>query len=145
MERRSFKLKKKRVQNDPGMWIRAQDAFAAVIERELFEAARTIIGARSFRLSDEMLQSLRALYQQRVCSPASSSTNAMGCHPAAPTAPALAACFAPTLVGFTPDRDYRYVEINRELRKLHPGILVRCSTDCGQRAATPGRISRPTG
>jgi hypothetical protein len=27
------------------------------------------------------------------------------------------------LVGFTPDRDYRYVEINRELRKLHPGIL----------------------
>ena len=28
-----------------------------------------------------------------------------------------------SLVGFTPDRDYRYVEINRELRKLHPGIL----------------------
>ena len=51
--RRSFKLKKKRVRNDPGMWIRAQDAFAAVIERELFEAARTIIGVRSFRLSDE--------------------------------------------------------------------------------------------
>lgn len=64
--RRSFKLKKKRVRNDPGMWIRAQDAFAAVIERELFEAARTIIGVRSFRLSDEeMLQSLRALYQQK--------------------------------------------------------------------------------
>jgi hypothetical protein len=26
-------------------------------------------------------------------------------------------------VGFTPDRDYRYVEINRELRKLHPEIF----------------------
>src|SRR3546814_15612195 len=24
-----------------------------------------------------------------------------------------------TLVGFTPDRDYRYVEINRKLRRLH--------------------------
>ena len=28
-----------------------------------------------------------------------------------------------SLVGFTPERDYRYVEINRELRKLHPGIV----------------------
>ncbi len=27
------------------------------------------------------------------------------------------------LVGFTPDRDYRYIEINRELRKLHPEVL----------------------
>ncbi|KFE33368.1 recombinase [Thioclava atlantica] len=51
--RRSFKLKKKRVANEPEMWIRAQDVFQAVVERELFEAARTIINARSFRLSDE--------------------------------------------------------------------------------------------
>ncbi|WP_425336059.1 hypothetical protein [Sinorhizobium numidicum] len=27
------------------------------------------------------------------------------------------------LVGFSPDRDYRYVGINRELRRLHPGVL----------------------
>ena len=26
-------------------------------------------------------------------------------------------------MGFTPERDYRYVETNRELRKLHPAIL----------------------
>jgi hypothetical protein len=26
-------------------------------------------------------------------------------------------------VGFTPDRDYRYAEINRELLKLHPDIV----------------------
>ena len=64
--RRSFKLKKKRVRNEPGMWIKAQDAFEAIVERELFEAARTIINARSFRLSDsEMLQSLKELYQQK--------------------------------------------------------------------------------
>lgn len=64
--RRSFKLKKKRVANEPEMWIRAQDVFQAVVERELFEAARTIINARSFRLSDEeMLRSLHKLYQQK--------------------------------------------------------------------------------
>lgn len=28
-----------------------------------------------------------------------------------------------SLVGFTPDRDYRYIETNRELRKLHPAVL----------------------
>ena len=28
------------------------------------------------------------------------------------------------LVGFTPDRDYRYIEINRALRELHPGVVA---------------------
>ena len=28
------------------------------------------------------------------------------------------------LVGFTPDRDYRYMEINRALRELHPGVVA---------------------
>src|SRR5690606_11793056 len=64
--RRSFKLKKKRVRNDPDMWIKARSAFEAIVERELFEAARTIINARSFRLSDDqMLQSLKELYRRK--------------------------------------------------------------------------------
>jgi hypothetical protein len=28
------------------------------------------------------------------------------------------------LVGFKPDRDYRYIEINRRLRELHPDIVA---------------------
>jgi hypothetical protein len=28
------------------------------------------------------------------------------------------------LVGFTPDRDYRYIEINRALRRMHPQIVI---------------------
>ena len=28
------------------------------------------------------------------------------------------------LVGFTPDRDYRYIEINRALRRMHPNIVA---------------------
>ena len=27
------------------------------------------------------------------------------------------------MVGFTPDRDYRYIEINKRLRKIHSGII----------------------
>lgn len=123
--RRSFKLKKKRVQNQPEMWIRAQDAFQAIVERELFEAARTIINARSFRLSDEeMLQSLRELYRQRGLLSGIVIDECDGL----PSSSAYSSRFGSLLrayhfVGFTPDRDYRYVEINRELRKLHPDIL----------------------
>lgn len=123
--RRSFKLKKKRVQNDPEMWIRSQDVFAAVVQRELFEAARTMISARSFRLSDEeMLKSLRQLYQQKGLLSGLVIDECDGM----PSSSAYGSRFgsllrAYSLVGFTPDRDYRYVEINRELRKLHPGIL----------------------
>jgi hypothetical protein len=53
--RRSFKLKQKRVRNDPGHWIRANGVFEAVVERDLFDAAHAIIGARSFRLCGRQL------------------------------------------------------------------------------------------
>jgi DNA invertase Pin-like site-specific DNA recombinase len=123
--RRSFKLKKKRVRNAPEMWIRAQDAFEAIVGRELFEAAKTIINARSFRLSnEEMLQSLKKLYQQKGLLSGIVIDECDGL----PSSSAYSSRFgsllhAYRLVGFTPDRDYRYVETNRVLRKLHPDIL----------------------
>ncbi|WP_339113728.1 recombinase family protein [Thioclava sp. GXIMD2076] len=123
--RRSYKLKKKRVSNAPDMWIRAEGAFEAAIDRELFEAARAIINARSFRLSDEdMLQALQALYQRHGALSGIVIDESEGM----PSSAAYRSRFgsllrAYSLVGFTPERDYRYVEINRELRKLHPGIV----------------------
>lgn len=123
--RRSFKLKRKRVRNEPNMWIKAHHAFEAIIESKLFEAARTIIDARSFRLSDEeMLQSLKGLYQQRGLL---SGIVIDECD-SLPSSSAYSSRFgsllrAYRLVGFTPDRDFRYVEINRELRRLYPTIL----------------------
>lgn len=123
--RRSFKLKKRHVRNDPDMWIRADGVFDAVIERSLFEAARTVINARSFRLSDEeMLQSLRDLYRQM----GSLSGIVIDECDGMPSSSTYSSRFgsllrAYSLVGFNPDRDYRYVEINRELRKLHPEVL----------------------
>lgn len=49
--RRSFKLKKKRVRNAPNMWIRAPGVFEGIVARDLFDAAHSIINARSFRLA----------------------------------------------------------------------------------------------
>lgn len=123
--RRSFKLKQKRVRNAPCAWIRSQDAFEAIVTRDLFEAAHSIISARSFRLSDEeMLGSLRALYENRGLLSGLVIDEAEGL----PSSSAYSSRFgsllrAYGLIGFRPDRDYEYVEINRALRRLHPGVL----------------------
>ncbi|WP_269433719.1 MULTISPECIES: recombinase family protein [unclassified Sphingopyxis] len=123
--RQSFKLKKKRVRNDPSIWIRAEGAFEAIVERDLFEAARSIIGTRSFRLSDEeMLSSLRQLYERRGLlsgliideSDSMASSSAYGSRFGS-------LLQAYSLVGYRPDHDYRYIEINRALRQLHPDVI----------------------
>lgn len=121
----SFKLKKKRVHNSPDMWIRAEGAFPAIVDRHLFDAAQTIIRERSFRMSDEdMLDALRNLRQDRGLLSGLIIDEAEGL----PSSSAYRTRFgsllrAYKLVGYTPRRDYRYVEINRSLRALHPGIL----------------------
>lgn len=123
--RQSFKLKKKRVRNDPEMWIRAVGAFDAIVERDLFEASKAIIGGRSFRLSDtEMLSALKVLLDSRGLLSGIIIDECEGM----PSSSAYSSRFgsllrAYDLVGYTPDRDYRYVAINRALRKLHPEIL----------------------
>jgi DNA invertase Pin-like site-specific DNA recombinase len=121
----SFKLKKKRIRNDPEMWIRADGAFPAIVDRALFDAARTIIQSRSFRLSDaEMLAALRALFEREGQLSGIIIDEAEGL----PSSSAYRSRFgslvrAYSLVSFRPRRDYRYVEINRMLRKLYPGII----------------------
>ncbi len=121
----SFKLKKKRVQNEPGMWIRAEDAFPAIIERHLFEAARAIIHARSFRLSDEeMLSSLRGLLEQRGMLSGLIIDETEGISSSSAYSSRFGSLLrAYSLVGYSPKRDYRYIEINHALRRLHPDVM----------------------
>ena len=124
--RHSFKLKRKRVRNDPDMWIRAEGVFEGIVDRVLFNAAQTIIRERSFRATDDdMLGSLKQLFQKRGYLsgivideadhlPSSSAyQNRFG---------SLLRAYG--LVGFTPDRDFRYIEINRALRAMHPGVVA---------------------
>jgi DNA invertase Pin-like site-specific DNA recombinase len=121
----SFKLKRKRIRNDPDMWIRADGAFPAIVDQALFDAARTIIQARSFRLTDaEMLGVLRVLFERegQLSGIIIDETEGL------PSSSVYRSRFgsllrAYQLVGFRPRRDYRYIEINRILRKLHPGII----------------------
>src|ERR1019366_4043302 len=123
--RHSFKLKKKRVRNDPNMWIRAEGVFEGIVDRVLFNAAQTIVRERSFRATDDdMLGSLKQLFQQRgyLSGVVIDETDHL------PSSSAYQNRFgsllrAYQLVGFTPDRDFRYIEINRALRGMHPQIV----------------------
>jgi DNA invertase Pin-like site-specific DNA recombinase len=59
--RRSNKLKAKRVVNPPDSWVRNDGAFEAIIEPQLFAAAQRIIATRSHHYGDqEMLDKLSA-------------------------------------------------------------------------------------
>ncbi len=124
--RSSFKLKKKHVRNSPDTWLRANGVFKPIVEQAVFEAAQSAIRERSIRLSnDELLEILRQLLQRNGYL---SGLIIDECD-ATPSSGAYQSRFgsllkAYQLVGFTPDRDYRYIEINRELRRMHPEVVA---------------------
>ncbi|CAB5300240.1 hypothetical protein IST455A_05519 [Burkholderia multivorans] len=123
--RTSFKLKQERVKNPPADWARAESAFEAIVDRLIFNAARQIILARSYRLTDdEMLAALRRVLLRHGYLSGIVIDETTDC----PSSSAFAGRFGSlirtyTLIGYTPDRDYRYLEINRRLRALHPSVV----------------------
>jgi DNA invertase Pin-like site-specific DNA recombinase len=123
--RTSFKLKKLRVQNSPDMWIKKEGAFEPIVPPEVFYTAQGIIRARAHRYSnEELIERLRMLYRNRgfLSGLIIDETDGM------PSTSIYAHRFgslirAYQMVGFTPDRDYRYLEINKFLRRFHPEIV----------------------
>ena len=123
--RHSFKLKKLHVVNPPEMWIKKEGAFEPIVLPEVFYIAQGIIRARGQRFTDEeLIERLRALFQNRgfLSGLVINETEGM------PSSGIYAHRFGSLIrayqaVGFTPDRDYRYLETNRLLRQLHPQIV----------------------
>jgi DNA invertase Pin-like site-specific DNA recombinase len=128
--RTSFKLKRKHIQNPPEMWIRAKGAFPAVIDPTLFAQVQQMILERSKRYSDaEMLQALKDLLARhgRISGLLIDEQDSM----------ASSAAFrhrfgslirAYVLIGYTPQTDYSFIEVNRYLRGRHPGIVQEVIT-----------------
>ncbi len=137
----SYKLKKKRVWNGPDMLIRADNVFEPIVDRLLFDAAQVIIRERSRRLSDdEMLEALGNLFRER----GYLSGLIIDEVDDLPSSSAYQGRFgsllrAYQLIGFSPDRDYSYVEINRSLRALYPNVVA--ATIAGIQHAG-GRVER---
>jgi DNA invertase Pin-like site-specific DNA recombinase len=124
--RQSFKLKKKRVVNTPDMWIRADGVFESIVDPQGFFTAQGMIRERNRRYSDEeMLDRLKHLFQHHgyLSGLIIDETESI------PSSGAYQRRFgslirAYELVGFTPDRDYRYIEINRILRQKHHDVVA---------------------
>ena len=125
--RRSFKLKRERVVNPPEKYVRKEEAFPAIVEPELFFMAQGVIRARSHRYSDEdLLAKLKGLFEGKgyLSGILINETGDM------PSSSVYTHRFgslirAYELVGYRPDRDFAYLEINRQLRRLHPEIVQR--------------------
>ena len=121
----SFKLKKKRVLNPADMWIRANGAFDPIVPRDLFDQAQKIIFDRSQKLTnEELLDRLRTLLTEKgqLSGLLIDETDNM------PSSSVYRNRFASlvraySLIGYRPDRDYCFIEINRRLRELYPKVI----------------------
>ena len=137
----SFKLKKKRVHNPPDMWVRADGVYEPVIDQESFFTARGIIQERHRSFTDdEMLASLKTLLAVHpdLTGALIDATDGM------PSSSVYRGRFgslvnAYRLAGYTPERDFEYLAVNRHLRQAHPKLLGDMIQDLETMGATVRR------
>jgi DNA invertase Pin-like site-specific DNA recombinase len=124
--RASFKLKKKRVKNPPEMWIRGNEAFKPIISPELFTLAQIIIHDRGKRYSNQvLLDQLRELLKREGRLSGLLIDEAEGMASSSIYRSRFKTIVrAYKLIGYTPDRDYEFIETNRRLRLSHTGIVA---------------------
>ena len=123
----SFKLKKERVINPPGAWVRAEGAFEPIVEIDFFLAAQRIIEERSRRYTDaELLERLTSLLAMKGCL-SGLVIDEVDDMPSSSTYRSRFGSLvrAYELVGYASGRDFRYLETNRVLRAMHPDVVER--------------------
>jgi DNA invertase Pin-like site-specific DNA recombinase len=139
--RASAKLKNKRSANPPEMWIRAVGAFPAIVDPELFQAARAVLSLRNRHLSDdEMLALLRDLYAKhgRLSSIIIDQARDL------PVSLTYRQRFGSLgrvyqLVGYVQQRADRSIEINRILRRVHADVYREVIAKIEQLGGTVAR------
>jgi DNA invertase Pin-like site-specific DNA recombinase len=125
--RRSFKLKKKRVENPLNMWIRKEGAFEGIVPADVFIKAQEIIQERHNRFSDEeLLNKLKEFYEHQ----GDVSTQLINQSKSLPSASTYRYRFGSMakvyeLLGLQHRADAEALAFNRRLRQLHPEIIQR--------------------
>jgi DNA invertase Pin-like site-specific DNA recombinase len=130
----SFKLKKKRVRNPPE--IRADGVFEPVLSSDQYFTAQDIIRERSRKFSnDELLDQLRKLLERerRLSGLLIDETEGMASSSVYRNRfKSLVRAYQ--LIGYSSERDYQFIEINRRLRLMHPQIVedtITCMRQLG--------------
>jgi hypothetical protein len=124
--RTSFKLKTVYVHNQPEQWVRSNGVFAPIVDRQLFDAAQAIILERSYRIPDEeMLSALNSLLKTEGLLSGILIDEAEGLPSSSNYRSRFGSLLrAYSLIGYNPERDYRYIETNRHLREMQPETVA---------------------
>lgn len=123
--RTSQKLKTKRVQNPEEDWVEYNSFFKPIISEEKFRLAKEIIDNRSIKMSnEEILEFLKKILSTH----GKISGFIIDEEDNGPSSSVVASRFggllpAYKLINYTPERDYRYLEINSSLRIKHDNIV----------------------
>ena len=123
------------------MWIKKDGAFEAIVPPDVFYTAQGMIRAKSYRHTDEeLINRLRNLYQKRGFLSGLVIDESEDTPSAATYKFRFGTLFrAYQAVGFTPDRDYHYLEINQFLRRMHPDVMQQTEEEI---AALGGTVER---
>lgn len=137
--RRSCKLKSKQRKNPEHEWVRKEGAFPPVVDAERFFAVQEIIRERHQKMSDEdLLERLTSLQRQTGHLSAMIIDESEDMPPSSLYMHRFGGLLrAYRLIGYIPERDYRYVEINQRLRAMHSDIMLQTVEDierlCGRK------------
>ena len=123
--RRSYKLKRKRVKNPPEELISTANAFEALVSPEIFEKAQQIDSERHRHYTnDDLLARLRALLQRVGYLSGFTIDEAEDMPSSAVYHSRFGSLLrAYSLIGGNPGRNYRYLEINRNIRAQHKALV----------------------
>jgi DNA invertase Pin-like site-specific DNA recombinase len=136
--RTSTKLKNKMKSNPENEWIRKDNAFVPIIDKEKFYTVQEIIRNRQCKFSDEvLLDYLQKLKKQKGRLSAMIIDETEGIPPSSLYSRRFGGLLrAYQLIGYIPAHDYRYITINRYLRLLHNDIIndtiSRLESICGR-------------
>ncbi|WP_134705581.1 recombinase family protein [Rahnella sp. CJA17(1/100)] len=121
----SSKLKSKRIKNPEENWVQYMSAFEPIISIEKFNMAQDIIKNRSLNVSNEQILSYLS---KKLKSNGKLSGVIIDEDDTGPSSSIVASRFggllrAYKLIGYTPERDYSYIEINESLREMHSNVI----------------------
>lgn len=137
--RRSGKLKSRQKKNPESEWIRKEGAFLPIVDEERFFVVQKIIYERDRRISDDdLLERLKRLQLHTGRLSAMIIDESKDMPPSSLYQSRFGGLLrAYRLIGYIPERDYRYVEINQRLRVMHSGIMSQTvsgiETLCGRK------------
>ena len=137
--RTSGKMKSKPQTNPECDWIRKEQAFVPLVDAERFYTVQGMYKERNKRISnDELLQGLQELAAREGRLSALIIDESDSLPPSSLFRTRFGGLLrAYRLIGYTPDRDYRYVAINQQLRTIHAkvvsDVIERIERLCGRK------------